>query len=112
MDFLSVEEYREHIQKRIKELSVICRTHEKKYRTHGGYSGLEQQLALQESIVLERELENSYLVGAVPPFELYQQAKNYQASLLTKERERRTKERLEEAKKTMLTRFSNKSKEV
>lgn len=112
VDFLTVDEYREHIQKRIEELSVICKIGEKSYRTRGGYSGLEKQLALQESIALERELENSYLIGATPPHEVYQQAKSYQSSLLTKERERRTRERIEEAKNLMIARFSNKPKDV
>lgn len=112
MDFLSVEEYREHIQQRIKELSVICKTPEKKYRTKGGYSPLEKQLALQECLGLEKRLADSYLIGPVPPWFMYQEAKLYQESLVRKERERRTAKRIDEATKKMLEHFKPQSKGV
>lgn len=96
MDHLTVEEYREDLQTRIKILARITDA-PKMYRSQSSRTSLEQSIASHNCLELERQLRLSYLVGPICPDEVYQASYLYQARLREQRRQEDVKERINKA---------------
>lgn len=104
MDHLTVADYREDLQTRIKILARITDA-PKMYRSRSSHTALEQCLASQECAELERQLRLSYLVGPICPNEVYQAASLYQVRLHEQRKQAAMKEKINKATELMLSRL-------